>query len=295
MLTHLTDQRVPSNNRHEQRSLDRWLAQYFRRLRRSGRGWVALCPGHDDAHHSLSIGIGDNGRLLVYCHVGCLYWHIVNAAKIPHAALDVSGVNHSHTRGLAERIAYARRFWENSGPAIGTKVEKYLRTRGIAGPVPPALRYLPALPHREFGHHFPAMVAGVQDVAGKFVGVNITWLSAGADAKAPVDPPRKTFGPVIGAAVRLAPATDRVVLAEGVETALSVMQATTIPAWAGLGVNGLRCIELPESIVDVVIAADADRAGIDAAEFLRKRLLAETRRVHVALPSVGNDFNEETL
>ena len=37
-----------------------------------GQGqWVALCPAHDDKTQSLSIGVGDGGRPLVYCHAGC--------------------------------------------------------------------------------------------------------------------------------------------------------------------------------------------------------------------------------
>jgi hypothetical protein len=42
-------------------------------VRRSGSGWVALCPAHDDSRHSLSVGEGEGGRLLVHCHAGCSY------------------------------------------------------------------------------------------------------------------------------------------------------------------------------------------------------------------------------
>ena len=39
-------------------------------VRRSGRGWVARCPGHDDRNPSLSISEGDQG-LLLRCWAGC--------------------------------------------------------------------------------------------------------------------------------------------------------------------------------------------------------------------------------
>jgi len=39
--------------------------------RRSGDGWVARCPAHDDREPSLSIGLGDDGKALLYCHAGC--------------------------------------------------------------------------------------------------------------------------------------------------------------------------------------------------------------------------------
>jgi putative DNA primase/helicase len=45
-------------------------------VRKSGSGWVAKCPAHDDSHQSLSIAEQESrkgsGRVIVlYCHVGC--------------------------------------------------------------------------------------------------------------------------------------------------------------------------------------------------------------------------------
>jgi hypothetical protein len=37
---------------------------------RSGDGWTARCPAHDDGHSSLTIHHRD-GRWLVKCHAGC--------------------------------------------------------------------------------------------------------------------------------------------------------------------------------------------------------------------------------
>jgi putative DNA primase/helicase len=42
-------------------------------VRRSGDGWVARCPCHDDREPSLSIGEGDDGRLLLKCFAGCSF------------------------------------------------------------------------------------------------------------------------------------------------------------------------------------------------------------------------------
>jgi hypothetical protein len=39
--------------------------------RRSGRGWLAKCPAHDDREPSLSIDEGADGRALLKCHAGC--------------------------------------------------------------------------------------------------------------------------------------------------------------------------------------------------------------------------------
>jgi hypothetical protein len=47
--------------------------------RRSGQGWVACCPAHDDRHPSLSIVDGTDGRLLLRCFAGCS-WSAIRAA-----------------------------------------------------------------------------------------------------------------------------------------------------------------------------------------------------------------------
>lgn len=38
---------------------------------RTGSGWMTKCPAHDDRKPSLSIGEGEDGRVLVKCHAGC--------------------------------------------------------------------------------------------------------------------------------------------------------------------------------------------------------------------------------
>lgn len=36
-----------------------------------GGQWSAKCPAHDDQHNSLSVSIGEDGRVLLKCHAGC--------------------------------------------------------------------------------------------------------------------------------------------------------------------------------------------------------------------------------
>jgi hypothetical protein len=60
------------------------ILRKFKNIKRSGDGWTALCPSHDDTRNSLSIGEGDGGRLLLNCHAnaGCTFESIVRAAGI---------------------------------------------------------------------------------------------------------------------------------------------------------------------------------------------------------------------
>ncbi|MBT5714786.1 hypothetical protein HOI71_27310, partial [Candidatus Poribacteria bacterium] len=54
--------------------------------RRSGEGWIAKCPAHDDNHPSLSIGAGDDGTLLLHCFAGCGFEEIARALNITRRA-----------------------------------------------------------------------------------------------------------------------------------------------------------------------------------------------------------------
>ena len=47
------------------------LLDRFEGVRGSGGRWVARCPAHDDRQASLSLGMGDDGRVLIKCHAGC--------------------------------------------------------------------------------------------------------------------------------------------------------------------------------------------------------------------------------
>jgi DNA primase len=100
------------------------------------------------------------------------------------------------------------------------------------------------------------------------------------------------LGKCAGGAVRLALANDTVAVAEGIEDALSVMQETGLPAWAALSTSGLKTLELPVSIINVTICADADEPGEKAAQEAAQRWLAEGRTVRIARPPGGHkDFN----
>jgi len=48
--------------------------------RRSGAGWIAKCPAHDDKNPSLSIRDAD-GKVLLHCHAGCAQGDVIDALK----------------------------------------------------------------------------------------------------------------------------------------------------------------------------------------------------------------------
>ena len=188
------------------------------------------------------------------------------------------------TRVLAYRI------WREARPLRGSLAEAYLHGRGTAvAQVAGALRFHPRLRHPVEPGVFPCLVAGVQDSAGRFLGIQRTYLKG--PHKARVEPVRASLGRLTGGAVRLAEPTDGVLLVgEGIESAAAAMQRFDTPGWAALGTAGLCALVVPDAIREVVIAADRDAPGLEAAATLAERLEAEGRRVTIVAPRAGGDF-----
>jgi heme-degrading monooxygenase HmoA len=55
------------------------LLAKFAGVKKTSSGWSARCPAHEDRQASLSIGQGDDGRVLLKCHAGCGHKKIVAA------------------------------------------------------------------------------------------------------------------------------------------------------------------------------------------------------------------------
>ena len=74
-------------------------------VRRSGSGYLAQCPAHDDATPSLSIREGADGRVLVYCHGGCETPAICAAMGLSLADLMPPAASQGNGNGKLDVIA----------------------------------------------------------------------------------------------------------------------------------------------------------------------------------------------
>jgi putative DNA primase/helicase len=195
-----------------------------------------------------------------------------------------------------------RRAWSEARPITkADPVDTYLRRRGITLPLaefPSVLRYHPHLLYRrEDGHrtYHPTMLARVDDPSGRAVTLHRTYLALHG-RKADVASPKKLMSPAIpgatrGAAIRLYAAGETLAVTEGVETALAVRLATGLPVWAAICAGGMARLIVPPKVHLIVICADHDSAGLDAARALARRLLVERRRVKMLTPDMpGADW-----
>lgn len=179
---------------------------------------------------------------------------------------------------VEQRIRLAQTLWQSARPITGTPAETYLRhARGYGGALPPTLRYLPAR-----GAHPHAMIAAFGFVPEASYGelrvpqappaVHLTRLTP--DASGRLD--KIMIGPVSGHPIMLAPVNDGLglVIAEGIEDALSLHEATGLGAWAAGSATHMSKLapEVPDYVTWVTLAEDDDPAGRKAVQQLASAL-----------------------
>ncbi len=279
-------------------------------------GWIARCPAHGDRNPSLSIREGDTGKVLLKCFAGCDYGRII-------AALDGAPVSGASGRPGAkakprldekQRIELARRIWLKAREPRATIVQDYLFGRGFTGElpweadarvdervrrerraglaIPVSLRFHPGLKH-PCGSYFPAMVAAIEDLGGAIVGIHRTFLKADGTGKAEVGPNKMGLGRERGCAVHLTAGARELVICEGIETGLSILQATGRHVWVALGTANLGSVEIPAFVREIIIAGDHDNAGMKAARAAADSYRARGYQVRIVSPDQnGFDYND---
>ncbi|MDO9093995.1 MAG: toprim domain-containing protein [Rubrivivax sp.] len=200
----------------------------------------------------------------------------------------------------AENTQRIARVWAQCVPLVpGDPCTLYLKGRGFGGvwPLPSALRLHRALPYwhgAEKLGEFPAMVAPIVSADGHTVALHRTYLTRDG-RKADVPSVKKltgAAGPLAGACIPLhKPAHGCIGISEGIETALAAWCASAVPTVAAYCAGNLAAWQWPAGVQRLVIFADADMAGQEAADTLRARALGAGLRTEVLTPStLGTDW-----
>ena len=277
-----------------------------------GRNGVCRCPAHDDTHPSLSIKDTGDGDVIVHCFSGCDFRDIKdelrNRGLLPSwrpSEIDPERQNRREEELRAREVKtrqknlrnvnWCQSIWNASQEAENTPVQTYLASRCI-NILSPTIRFHTALKHTNTGQYFEAMVASVTHWPfSKTTGIHRTFLSPSGDGKARVPSPKKMAGNCGGGAVRLATASKTLAITEGIETGLSVQQATGYPTWAALSAGGMKALKVPPSDLTnrIIICADNDAVGIEAANYAADNWNDQGYSVVVAVPpELGTDFND---
>jgi putative DNA primase/helicase len=195
-------------------------------------GRVARCPAHEDRKPSLSIREADNGKVLLKCFAGCDFRQIAAALNSApaHRALGRPAAALKSSADAKTRIEAALGIWREAREPRGTIAQDYLLGRGFTGwlpwqvdtrvdarvrgqlraglSIPASIRFHPRLKHPT-GAYLPAMVAAIEDIGGRIVGVHRTYLKPDGTGKTEVEPNKMALGRLKDCAVISLPAAPR--------------------------------------------------------------------------------------
>jgi putative DNA primase/helicase len=96
--------------------------------KRSGDGWVAHCPAHEDKRQSLSVKVGRDGRVLLHCHANCATRDVVEAMGLTwqdvFADAPSASARNGTSRGGQSRIVATYDYVDAEGELLYQVVRK---------------------------------------------------------------------------------------------------------------------------------------------------------------------------
>jgi putative DNA primase/helicase len=189
-----------------------------------------------------------------------------------------------------QKADLARELWSEATDPAETIVRVYLRRRGVDLPEEPVIRFHPRC--RCGKDRLPAMVALMTDPAtAEPCGIHRTFLKPDGSGKADIGSPKRMLGPA--GVIRLAEQiTDGLGLAEGIETALNVIQRLGWgPVWATGSAGGIRNFPVrPVTVPNIFIDRDDDGVSMKAAEACAERYVAAGLEAYIHEPPAGQDW-----
>lgn len=281
---------------------------------------LAPGPGHSAKDRSMSVKIGESGKLIVHSHSGdddmaCkayverklgIVWEPEGHQRDTGAfermqarAIKLNGHANGHaqpeTLPTDRRQMQALRIWHESVDPRGTLAETYLASRGLGLADDVALttlRFHPECPFGEGTRH-PCMVAAFRSIdSGEVVAIHRTALTPGAKK---ID--RKMLGPIIGAAIMfgdLDAGRGALAVGEGIESALSGLSMGFAPAWAMGSASAIAKLPVVNGVDTLTILGEHDAANASAARSCGVRWRDAGREILIALPKpgLGKDTND---
>ncbi len=270
----------------------KWLRSY-------GTAPCPVCqPERRRDQNALTIA-EQRGRLLLNCKkTGCNFLDLLAACGIRPGGseVDVEALERAkqeRTQAEAQAQRRAQNLWKQGQPIAGTPGETYLRGRGIVSDMLESLRWAPDIYHQPSGRYCAAMLAQVLSVPGEPMGIHRTFFTKQGERLS--GNAKMMLGPCRGGAVRLTEAEGPLVVAEGIETALSLANGLLSgPAriWAALSTSGIAGLDLPPEPGNLTIAPDGDDAGKTAAHRLAERASALGWTVKLLPAPEGCDWND---
>jgi putative DNA primase/helicase len=224
----------------------------------------------------------------------------VHVRKFDRTAPDRESTKRPRSEDDLARVERATEIWNEAVDPRGTAVEKYLHARrldldtDLAGGV---LRFHPHTPWRDENtgntKFIPCMIAAFRSIDdGAITAVH----------RIRVDQPerwpkteRRMLGIVHRAAIMFDPIGAKLAIGEGVETVMAARTLGIRPAWALGSVGCISGFPVIDGVEQLTVLGETGQASADAVKFCARRWRRAGRRVHVAMPDIGSDLNDELM
>jgi hypothetical protein len=260
-------------------------------------------PGHSQRDRSLSIKLtaagfichsfcGDDWRVCqdyVRERLGLPRWH-------KHKPLDLRPLQRTQPQtDPKQNIERARRLWDEAQDPRIPLVIDYFASRALDLPADlcgSVLRFHPQCPWRtdDRTDFIPCLIAA-------FTSVNDSTITAVHRIR--LDRPerwpktqRKMLGEIKGSAIKLDALGARLAIAEGVESALAARQLGFGAIWALGSARGLAPVN---GVNELIILGEHDEASRRAADACSQLWSERGKKVFLALPRSGGDFNDHLM
>ena len=218
------------------------------KIRKSGQGWIARCPAHDDSHPSLSIKFTESGRFLAFCHAGCTFEEILQALGLRKIAItgyseNVHVSREGPTLEQIEAQKKAIRLWKNSKSA--RLDHPYIIRKKIQ-------------PHhaRQIGE---SLVIPMQDARGDLW--NLQFIHPDGSKRFLREGRTTSLFTLVGEPSE----TSRIYISEGFATGATIHELTSKAVFVAFSDTNLppvaHIVRRVFPRADIVIAADADPGG----------------------------------
>jgi len=266
-------------------------------LKKKGREWNGLCPFHNEKTPSFWVnddkgfyhcfGCGAHGNAIAFVMridsktfpeaVTILLGRVPRDSEGRKVPQKTTTERHAEADAYTQhKIATGRRNFERArAVAPGDPVWRYLHGRScLVTPVPAVLRFEPRMWHPMFFEDkkptrtWPAMLARVDNVAGEFTGLHITYLVDAGEGRVTQDPELKaqhlskmTIGAIRGGAIRLFESSGTLAVDEGNENALAAWldRDGRVPFWAMPSHGHMAAFAIPAWVSSLDIHANRDK------------------------------------
>lgn len=234
----------------------------------------------------------------------------ITSEKILNNMPDTIKNNQIHNQSNDKKIAYAREVYRKTISIYGTPAEKYLQNRGLEGQLPNDFRYTPNAIHPDTKKPTHTLIAPIKNNKNEITGVVRIFLNKdgtklnktliGQDNQPFKAVQKANLGVMKNAAVTIQsnPISNTLLVAEGVETALSIAKAKPNEnVLASLSVSQLKQIPVSSKIKNIVICADNDGSNPNSRKALISAVdhhLKSGKKVFISMPHghEKSDFND---